>query len=398
MTKLITSDLIAANKEEVLQSIPDLITKANKLQSDIEAFISNSKGKLSGKGYDTARHLLNSYVDALSNQQKILNDVYESVISANNYLINYAKGYSELDDSLKDEIYNKMNSIYSNIGFLDRLYENNEYDNYFTFQYEDFRSSLLYQYNKLYELYNIINDLQNADTHAYNIIKNSNENNANFSISIAGSKLVSIFRQYDVDINHFKPETLQKLESVYPSWPSDMEKKRIQTIVIALTLWQQEPKITYSQKDRALMKDGKPVSMDCSRFISYCYANAGCIAYDDEKNPDKMSPMGDRWASNKFLGWEISKSERESDKTIEFERIMPSDIEPGDLAVLYDGTRRDSDGKKKENHVVMYIGNNTDGEPLMIECHGGGIEINPLSKYKYEVYLKYKYFNIDMEP
>lgn len=60
--------------------------------------------------------------------------------------------------------------------------------------------------------------------------------NANFSISITGSKLVSIFRQYDVDINHFKPETLQKLESVYLSWLSDMEKKRVQTIVIALTL------------------------------------------------------------------------------------------------------------------------------------------------------------------
>lgn len=110
--------------------------------------------------------------------------------------------------------------------------------------------------------------------------------------------------------------------------------------------------------------------------------------------------MGDKWGTSKYLdnsraeklfniieepNWERRKEYRENPQ------LINEVLTPGDFALLYSGIRRDKNGKKIYNHIVMYVGADENGNPKMIDCSSKtpAIEIRDFDPSRYEIFIKY---------
>ena len=133
MSVVYSSDLSKANSSELMSAIESIISSSDKMASQIEKFISESKDELKGGGYDAVRTKMSIYADALRKQSKICSNLYGNVKSANNTMLNYMEGYTKLNDSEKEEIRTELNNAksmlswleeYSNVWVLDK--ETNE--------------------------------------------------------------------------------------------------------------------------------------------------------------------------------------------------------------------------------------------------------------------------------
>ena len=117
MAIVIASDLGAANSNN-MGNIESVISMAGKLSSQIDTFISDSRDKLVGGGYDAVRTKLELYKNIADVMKTIGTNLMSNIKNANNSMLNYMEGYAELDDSKIGEITSRLTQISGYINYL----------------------------------------------------------------------------------------------------------------------------------------------------------------------------------------------------------------------------------------------------------------------------------------
>ena len=121
-----------------------------------------------------------------------------------------------------------------------------------------------------------------------------------------------------------------------------LEPERYIAIQTALTLI--DKGITYSMSYRhAKNSNGFPLCMDCSSFVTYCLNAAGYNV-----------PAG------AYTGTYLSNKN--------FTAIDRSNLKPGDVGLM-----NSSSSGNGANHIGMYLGTDSNGKEIWIECSGSGI-------------------------
>ncbi len=128
MTKVLSSDLTQANSSNVITLLTQTAEDSNKLLNRLSMFVHSSKSICVGGGYDAVRAKLLLYYDALSKQSKICVNLSNNVVSANNFMLNYMDGYSELDNSKLPEIDQSITEADRTLTWLKELVYDYEYD------------------------------------------------------------------------------------------------------------------------------------------------------------------------------------------------------------------------------------------------------------------------------
>ena len=117
MTKVLSGDLSAANTnnmatfEYVIEVCTDLITQFNDFEGD-------SPNVLIGGGYDAVRTKLELYINALNVVKSVCTNLISNIKNANNSMINYMEGYSELDDAQVPEYRRKLQEVKNYLDYL----------------------------------------------------------------------------------------------------------------------------------------------------------------------------------------------------------------------------------------------------------------------------------------
>ncbi len=145
---------------------------------------------------------------------------------------------------------------------------------------------------------------------------------------------------YEFDTSKMSAKAKSVLNTILKSWPENLEKQRITAIQTALSLMNKG--ITYSMPRRwAKDKNGNPLSMDCSSFVTYCLRSAG-MTINARKNVYTGS----------YLDSKIN----------DYVSVKRSNLLPGDVG-LYSTTTKDGGA----NHIGMYIGKDENGKEMWIE-------------------------------
>ena len=129
MTKVLSGDLSSMNSSAVITLLKDTAEDSNKVLNRISTFINNSKTVCKGGGYDAVRAKMSLYLDALRKQSKICVNLSNNVVCANNSMLNYMEGYTELDNAKLPEINNSINEADRTISWLREIVYDYEYDN-----------------------------------------------------------------------------------------------------------------------------------------------------------------------------------------------------------------------------------------------------------------------------
>lgn len=358
MSKLVQSvDVNNANKDNI-NNLEKIANSAREVSTLISSFDSGSKSVLIGGGYDAVRTKLNIYTQLYSMVSTLCENVISAITNANNSMLNYMEGYTLLDNSKLEEYITRLNQINGYINYLESHSSENN-DNSSLILYWRGIYTELSHYKKLLEnldstdnnLYNgldsIIADITNISRAVMGInestftsegmrdIKNGTTSMYNFDPSI------QIFG-YDFDISNMSPRAQQLLENLQLDWPSDLEPERYIAIQTALTLI--DKGITYSMSYRhAKNSNGFPLCMDCSSFVTYCLNAAGYNV-----------PAG------AYTGTYLSNKN--------FTAIDRSNLKPGDVGLM-----NSSSSGNGANHIGMYLGTDSNGKEIWIECSGSGI-------------------------
>lgn len=386
MPKLIVSELQDAN--DYANSIE--INGLNDLYSYLLSFITNSGNELSGCGYDAVRNKLNLYSDALMKQDKLFKILNNQIIAANNCFNNYSEGYSEIDDSKLDEIESSLSKIQSCYDWLLNI-DSDEYESLFQSNnksYDEYLNSVYMDLQNLKKYYQKIKNLIPTDRECYSMISRIENDLHGFNIAVSKINPTEFCNNnYDkIDFSRMNSESRTRLERIMLSWPNDMEIERCKMIEEAFVL--SERNICYSMKyRRSVDKDGRPVFMDCSSFASHLCNYAGLK--DNRDDESEYVPFNLDWTTYYFVK---RSNEVDGEYPNEFKRIDESELIPGDFALIYA-----YNNGVDVNHIVMYIGNDIDGKPLMVDCssingeYGNAINIRPLNSFNYECYIRYQY-------
>lgn len=149
---------------------------------------------------------------------------------------------------------------------------------------------------------------------------------------------------YTFDTTNMSANAKSILNEIIKSWPESMESQRYQAVQKALSLLNKG--ISYSMPRRwAKDKNGNPVSMDCSSFVTTCLRAAGQTI-----NARKNVYTGS------YLDSKINS----------YVDVKRSELLPGDVG-LYSRTTQDGGA----NHIGMFIGRDADGKEMWIEMNAG---------------------------
>ena len=144
-------------------------------------------------------------------------------------------------------------------------------------------------------------------------------------------------------------EAKKMLEDVSKSWPSNISKGRVDVIKKGSSLIGKG--VQYSMGLRAAPSNPNPKYLDCSGFVSWAFYQSG---YD----------IGEKCTQN-FL----------TDKA-NFEVIVSdgnfSNIEPGDI-ILKNNKGCSTDNEHAPNHVLIYIGKDSQGQMKVIHSTTSGV-------------------------
>lgn len=382
MSKIVhAADLAKANTDN-MSCLTAVIDSSEAVVSVLNSFIDESTGTLKGGGYDAVRVKLSLY----ANVYKTLNQIcinYESIAkNANNSMLNYMEGYTVLDDSKIDEYAIRLKQIAGYLRYLKELSASSDTDysaiiDYWVGIYED-----LYHYKKLLE------GLAGTDNSLYDGFADVTSDIENISRAVAGinestftktqmeafkKNQASLYNYdpnlrifgYNFDTSNMSDKAKQILEMLEANWPDDMEEQRYIAIQTALSLL--DKGIYYSQPGRHAKKNGMPISMDCSSFVTYCLIAAGQKIAGTEKD------------AGAYTGTYINSKY--------YTNIDRSELRPGDVALLNNST---SGGVS--NHIGMYIGRDSQGRETWIEMSGKGIFVS-YGKKGWTVFKRYNAYN-----
>ncbi len=366
MAIVIASDLGAANSNN-MSNIESVVSMASKLSSQIDSFNSDSKSKLVGGGFDAVRTKLDLYKNVAEAMKTIGTNLMSNIKNANNSMLNYMEGYAELDDSKIGEITSRLTQISGYINYLKSASKDGT----------DYSSLIAYWegiYAELSHYKQLLEGLAGTDAGLYGALGNVIEDVANIFRSADGIN-VKTFTQdgfkgmagkmynfdpnlnvfgYTIDTANMSEQAKQWLAALEENWPDGMEEQRLQAIQTALSLL--DKGITYSQPGRHAIdkKTGMPISMDCSSFVTYCLRSAG-----------QDIPAG------AYTGTYLSS------KTTQFQDVAYNDLIPGDVALYNTNSAGGS-----VNHIGLYVGKDSAGNNIWIECSGGGIKIGKNNGFK----------------
>ena len=382
MSKIVhAADLAKANTDN-MSCLTAVIDSSEAVVSVLNSFIDESTGTLKGGGYDAVRVKLGLY----ANVYKTLNQIcinYESIAkNANNSMLNYMEGYTVLDDSKIEEYAIRLKQIAGYLRYLKELSASSDTDysaiiDYWVGIYED-----LYHYKKLLE------GLAGTDNSLYDGFADVTSDIENISRAVAGinestftktqmeafkKNQVSLYNfdpnlrifGYNFDTSNMSDQAKQILEMLEANWPDDMEEQRYIAIQTALSLL--DKGIYYSQPGRHAKKNGMPISMDCSSFVTYCLIAAGQKIAGTDKD------------AGAYTGTYINSKY--------YTNIDRSELRPGDVALLNNST---SGGVS--NHIGMYIGRDSQGRETWIEMSGKGIFVS-YGKKGWAVFKRYNAYN-----
>jgi hypothetical protein len=119
MTKLASGELSQANNSAMITQLESTAQTCTDLVGKLNDFIYNSGDTLKGGGYDAVRAKFSFYVDAISKQKMICDNLTNNVKAANNIMLTFMDGYSFLDDSKINDIEYSIEDIKSFLGWLE---------------------------------------------------------------------------------------------------------------------------------------------------------------------------------------------------------------------------------------------------------------------------------------
>ncbi len=118
MTNIKSADLAAANASSMITQLKETSQASSQILGNMRDFIYNSSNQLKGAGYDAVRAKLSVYVDAISKQAQICDNLSNNVIAANNVMLTFMDGYTYLDNSYIQDIENSIADVKSFLGWL----------------------------------------------------------------------------------------------------------------------------------------------------------------------------------------------------------------------------------------------------------------------------------------
>ena len=245
MAIVIASDLGAANSNN-MGNIESVISMAGKLSSQIDTFISDSKDKLVGGGYDAVRTKLELYKNIADVMKTIGTNLMSNIKNANNSMLNYMEGYAELDDSKIGEITSRLTQISGYISYL----KNASSSTTGTTGGTDYSSLIAYWegiYTELSHYKQLLEGLAGTDGGLYASLGNVIEDVANMFRSADGINVKTFTKDgfkgmagkmynfdpnlnvfgYTIDTSNMSEKAKQWLATLEQNWPNGMEEQRL---------------------------------------------------------------------------------------------------------------------------------------------------------------------------
>ena len=166
----------------------------------------------------------------------------------------------------------------------------------------------------------------------------------------------------NVDTTNMSGNAINVLNEIMETWPEDMTEERIIAIQTALSLL--DKGIGYSMEQRhAKDENGNPRYMDCSSFVTYCLRSAGL-------NIDPGAYTGTYLRSDTGF------------VTIDRSSLMPGDV----------GLINGSSGGNGANHIGMFLGKDSNGNEVWIECTGSKAITVSVGNGSWSVFRRYNGF------
>ena len=118
MAKVNVGDLVSANNSSMLKKLEEASNNLKNIKNNINNFKNTSTNELVGSGYDTLRMKLDLYIDCLEKLDIICNNLSQAIPNANNTMIGFMEGYSELDDSKIPEVEAQLQAAKDRLAWL----------------------------------------------------------------------------------------------------------------------------------------------------------------------------------------------------------------------------------------------------------------------------------------
>ena len=273
MTKVDVSSLTKANSGKIIQSIETLDGSISSLISSIDSFVSGSTGQLQGNGYDLIRKVLYFYSNSFTKLKSLLSNYKESIISANNGMINYMAEFSYLDTKYLGEIVDTINMLHA---YYDYIASRPESD----FNKPSDKAAILADLDAKIKFFEYVKDklvgLKPEDDGLYSGLSQALGSFRNFG-NIIGLIPNNTY-WYKAGLNktireHFNEERARTLTSVLDQVT---DPKILELISSAFSLLGNMEgtdisKVVYSRQDRFNIRENGQLALDCSGFVTYLF-------------------------------------------------------------------------------------------------------------------------------
>lgn len=173
MTKIIKSDLLGSNINNMITSLESDIKDCDNIITALNNFILETKNDLTGSSFDAARTKISSYIPILTKRKELASRLSSSLSFSISVMNNYVEEYDELDDSKCQDITSRLNQISNDLNSVyNKLKE--EMDTTSSTYIECFKSIARYQtiYKELTRLNEKLMNLASTDESAYSKISN----------------------------------------------------------------------------------------------------------------------------------------------------------------------------------------------------------------------------------
>ena len=351
-----------------------LETSNKNIASKIDSFCASSSSVLTGNGYDAIRNVLSFYSDALNKAANICGLFSNNLLAANNQLANYMEDLDKIDDALIPETQGKLRDAKADLAYLESYYKTtwtdskgNSHESWERVgtdeQIEECKEAIKYIEHILKKM----EGLAAADAGAFSLLDAISNDINSLSSAVSGISLFdfksSVNDETDIldliDTTGWPQEAIDLLKEISKSWPSDMTQQEIEIIEYAFSFLGKG--IPYRNQGQGKKdENGNYKALDCSSFIIAIFHDLGL--FGDVQDPNQYFVNPDQVNTGMFNDPKYTEGY--------FKEISQNDLRPGDICLQERGS-----GTRGGVHVVMYVGQNANGDDLYIDCsqyYGGG--------------------------
>ena len=334
----------------------------------INNFVSSTT-ELTGNGYDQIRQKMSFYADALNKTAKICFLFANNVTAANHKMITYMEDLDEIDTSLIGETEASLRAAHAELDRLESYYPvtytDKEGNSCTTWERAGSDAEIAYCKEVIAYLEHILKlmkGLKAEDDADFGMLDAISEDINNLSRAISGidlfdfSSISSSANMLDDFVTPYMSESqIALLEEAIASWPADLGEDRKLIIQIAMTylgrghIYDQIRRGHY-QNEFYGHYNAPPDAMylDCSSFVSRVIRE-----YQEQMGIDYTIK------ENLYTGGYVGTGDSRP-----FDKISNNELLPGDIVLLNTST----DKSQGENHVAIYVGKDSSGKNIYIEC------------------------------